>query len=257
MKNVHVGIIGGVHGMGRWLADLLEAEGFTVCVTGRKTPLSSRDVAKVCDVVVVSVPIAATDEVIAEVGPLLKKNQLLMDLTSLKKEPVTRMLASSPAEVVGCHPLFGPFIAQSTGHNIVLCRGRGEKWYDWLKNIFVKTGYTLLEKTPEEHDRMMAIVQALNHFNTIALGMAIAETGVGLEEARQFSTPVFRAKMELIKKVLTESPDLFADIIAGNPHSPEVISIYERVVQKMSKLIRKEDGKKLKEVLKKTAEKLY
>ena len=35
-------------------------------------------------------------------------NALIMDLTSLKKEPVEAMLKYSEAEVIGIHPLFGP-----------------------------------------------------------------------------------------------------------------------------------------------------
>ncbi len=180
MKNITVGIIGGTNGMGRWLADLLKTQGCIVHVTGRKTKMTSKDVANICDVIVVSVPIAATAGVIAEVGPLMKKDQLLMDLTSLKKEPVALMLKHSEADVVGCHPLFGPSITEPAGHTIVLCRGRGDAWYAWIKTLFEKTGYSVLERTPVEHDRMMSIVQTLNHLNTIALGMAIAETGIPL-----------------------------------------------------------------------------
>lgn len=257
MKNITIGIIGGTNGMGRWLAQLLSAQSFSVHVTGRKTPMTAGDVAGCCDVVVVSVPIAATAGVIAEVGPLLKKEQMLMDLTSLKKEPVALMLASSDAEVVGCHPLFGPSVTEAAGHNIVLCRGRGDAWYDWMKNIFEKTGYTLLERTPDEHDRMMAIVQALNHFNTITLGMAIAETGMGLAEVSQFSTPIFQTKMDLVKKIFTESPELYADIIAGNPNIDQVLQTYERVVREIRGLMTANNGRKLQEAMESTAKRLF
>lgn len=257
MKNVRVGIIGGTNGMGRWLADLLKSLKCTVCVTGRKTAMTASDAARSCDVVVVSVPITATAGVIAEIGPLMNKKQLLMDLTSLKKEPVALMLTSSEAEVVGCHPLFGPLIVDASGHNVVLCRGRGEIWYDWLKNIFVKSGYTLLESTPEQHDRMVAIVQALNHFNTIALGMVIAETGMPMAEITKYSTPIFRNKMELVKKVLMETPDLFADIISGNPHTQELVSIYERVVRNMRISLEDGNGRQLKNLMELAAKKLF
>lgn len=257
MKKISVGIIGGTNGMGRWLHDLLAGEGCAVCVTGRKTAMTAKDAANICDVVVVSVPIAATAGVIAQVGPLLKKSQLLMDLTSLKKEPVALMLAHSQAEVVGCHPLFGPSISSAAGHNIVLSRGRGDAWYDWIKNIFTKTGYTILERTPAEHDRMMSIVQALNHLNTIALGLAIAETGIPLAEVSQFSTPVFRTKMDIVKKVFTESPELFADIIARNPDRDHVLATYEQVVRDIRAKLKAENGAELKIIMETAAKKLF
>ena len=257
VKKTIVGIIGGTNGMGRWLADLLTAQGCVVHVTGRKTPMTAVDVAGVCDVVVVSVPIAATAGVIGEVGPLMKKEQLLMDLTSLKKKPVALMLEHSSAEIVGCHPLFGPSITDSAGSNIVLCRGRGDAWYMWIKTIFEKTGYTILERTPAEHDRMMAIVQAINHLNTIALGLAIAETGIPLAEVNQFSTPIFKTKMDIVKKVFTESPELYADIIAGNPNTDNVLRTYERVVRDLRSLVTAGDGATLKSAMEIAAKKLF
>lgn len=257
MKKITVGIIGGTNGMGRWLADLLAKEDCTVHVTGRKTAMTAKDTASVCDVVVVSVPIAATAGVIAEVGPLLKKSQLLMDLTSLKKEPVALMLANSQSEVVGCHPLFGPSIAEAAGHNIVLSRGRGDAWYDWIKNIFAKTGYTILERTPAEHDRMMSIVQVLNHLNTIALGMAIAETGIPLSQVNQFSTPIFKTKMDIVKKVFTESPELYTDIIARNPDRDDVLETYSLVIANIHDLLSSGDGTKLKEAVLAAAKKMF
>ena len=76
--------------------------------------------------VVVSVPIEVTVKVIEQVGPLMQKDALLMDLTSLKAEPVAAMLRSSVAEVIGLHPLFGPAVDTLAGHTHrdLPCAGR-------------------------------------------------------------------------------------------------------------------------------------
>ena len=257
MKHPTVSIIGGTHGMGKWLADLLVNEGCRINIVGRKTRMTAEDAARSSDVIVVSVPIAATSDVIDRVGPLLGQKQFMMDLTSLKKDPVERMLTQSVSEVVGCHPLFGPSIKHAAGHNIVLCPGRGRVWYSWIKNIFQKAGYTLLERTAEEHDRMMAVVQVLNHFNTITLGMAIAATGIPFDEILKFSTPVFRVRMDALRKVLAESPDMYADIIAGNSDSGKILQTYEDVVAGLRKLVSAEDVSLFKSAISSTAQKLY
>ncbi|HBJ74123.1 MAG TPA: hypothetical protein DDY86_00975 [Syntrophaceae bacterium] len=257
MKKTTVGIIGGTNGMGSWLADLLKTQGCLVHVTGRKTQMTATDVARKCDVVVVAVPIAATAVVIKEVGPLMKPDQLLMDLTSLKKEPVALMLAYSGSDVVGCHPLFGPSVTNPAGHQIVLCRGRGDAWYEWIKTVFEKTGYGVLEKTPDEHDRMMSIVQTLNHLNTIALGMAIAESEIPLSEVAQFATPIFKTKMDIVKKIFTETPELYAGIIAGNPDRENVLRTYEKVVQNIRDLAAIGNGERLKKAMQAAAKKLF
>ncbi len=257
MIKTQVGIIGGTNGMGRWLVELLMKQDCVVYVTGRKTKMTAADAAGICDVIVVSVPIAATAGVIAQVGPLLKEEQLFMDLTSLKKEPVTLMLEHSKSQVVGCHPLFGPSVTKPAGHPVVLCRGRGDAGYTWIKTIFEQTGYQVLERTPDEHDRMMSIVQVLNHLNTIALGMAVAGSGIPLTQVNQFSTPVFKTKMDIVKKVFTESPELYADIIARNPDLDEVLQTYAKVVRDIRSLVTAGDGTDLKNAMEDVARKYF
>ena len=257
MKDISVGIIGGTGGMGRWFADLLEKEGHTVHVSGRKTKLSSDDLARICNVVVVSVPISATAEVIKQVGPLLNKDKLLMDLTSLKREPVELMLANTWAEVIGCHPLFGPAIKESEGQNVVLCPGRGTNWYPWLKGLFNKNGFNVLERTAAEHDEMMSIVQVLNHLNTISLGLALMETGQPLDELGKFSTPIFRAKLDIVKKLFTEDPGLYADIITGNHETEKILDIYEHVIREIRSAIKLDGSTGLKDKMEKAAKKLF
>ncbi|MEN6621901.1 MAG: prephenate dehydrogenase/arogenate dehydrogenase family protein [Smithella sp.] len=255
-ESVIVGIIGGTGGMGRWFADLLQKEGFVVHVWGRKSTMSINDLVDLCNVIVVSVPISVTAEMIRQVGPLLTPDKLLMDLTSLKKEPVELMLDYSPAEIVGCHPLFGPNLADIRGQNVVLCHGRGYKWFGWLKEILDKNGLIVMEKEPEEHDKMMAIVQVLNHLNTISLGLVLSETGIPLSEIGKFSTPIFQTKMEIIRKVFTENPGLYTDIIAQNPATINILDVYEKTLVKVRELV-EPDGKRLKEVMELAAKKLF
>lgn len=257
MKKMTAGVIGGTHGMGRWMAGLLRAQGFAVRVAGRETKTTAVGLAGRCDVVVVAVPIAATADVIRKVGPRVKQGRLLMDLTSLKTEPVALMLAHSEADVVGCHPLFGPSVGDPAGHSVVLCRGRGEDGYALMKGVFGKAGYPVLETTPEAHDKMMSVVQALNHFNTIALGMAVAEAGISFPELQPFFTPMFKTKMEMVQKVLTETPGLYADILAGNPRTKKITASYARVVRKMRALMDAGDAAVLKKMMEDTAKTLF
>jgi len=257
MKDITVGVIGGTGGMGRWFADLLQKEGYPVHVWGRKSDMDINDLAALCNVIVIAVPIFATAAMIERVGPLVPEGSLLMDLTSLKKEPVKLMMANSRADVIGCHPLFGPGVDDPTGENVILCSARGRKWLGWLKNILEKNGLVVMEKTPEEHDKMMAIVQVLNHLNTISLGFALTGTGVSLEEISKYATPIFQTKLGIVKKVFTESPGLYADIIAKNPDTDKILKLYEKTLADIRQLIKSGDAARLKDALMQAAEKLF
>ncbi len=257
MKDAVIGIIGGTGGMGRWFADLLHKEGYVVHVWGRKSAMGINDLIKLCNVLVISVPISVTAEMIKKVGPLLPEGSLLMDLTSLKREPVELMLSCSRADVIGCHPLFGPQLTDASGQNVVLCPARGSKWLPWLRSVLQKNGLVVMDKDPEEHDKMMAIVQVLNHLNTISLGLLLAATGIELAEINKLATPIFQTKVEIIKKVFTENPALYTDIIAQNPATLKMLDLYEKALADIRVLLQSGDGTQLKEAIEKAATKLF
>jgi len=229
--------------MGHWFARFLEKEGYTVRVCGRNA--SDADIvemAEICQVVVVSVPIGVTGKIIARVGPHMREASLLMDLTSLKRESVKAMLETSVSEVIGCHPLFGPRLHSIAGQHVVLCPARTGKWISWLTEVFEKNGAFVLAATPEKHDQMMAIIQGLNHFNTILMGLALQKSGVGLSELMKFSTPAFRAKMGIMEKIFCQNHGLYADILTLNPEIRRHIDAYEENAAQLKELIRRGDA---------------
>lgn len=235
---IRIGVIGGTRGMGNWFARLVEKEGYALCVCGRNA--SDADIAKMaadCQVVVVSVPMGVTDKVIAKVGPCMREASLLMDLTSLKQDSVKKMLETSVSEVIGCHPLFGPRVRSIAGQRVVLCPARAGKWLSWLKDLFEKNNVFVLAATPEKHDQMMAIIQGLNHFNTIIMALVLQKAGVSVPELMKFATPAFRAKMGIIKRIFCQNPGLYADILTLNPETRRHIDVYEENVAQLKELI--------------------
>jgi prephenate dehydrogenase len=227
-----IGIIGGTGGMGRWFAAFFENEGHPVRVSGKATGPRPAEMAAACPVVIVSVPIGVTEEVVREVGPHMKRESLLMDLTSLKAEPVRAMLASSASEVIGLHPLFGPSVPSIEGQNIAICPARGETWLPRVRGILEGCGAKLVETTPERHDEVMAVVQTLNHLDTIVIGLAVRRSGIDRGTLETFSTPLFRGKLEMIDRVFSNA-GLHAEIIAANPHREKMIGLYREILDRV------------------------
>ena len=169
-----VAVVGGRGAMGALIARMFGDLGHSVLVTDHETELSPGDAAEVADVIVISVPIDVTEQVIREVGPRLRPESLLMDVTSVKSEPVRAMLESTKANVVGTHPMFGPSVHSLQGQRVVVCRSRGDHWANWVSAMFTARGLAVVETTPEHHDRMMATVQVLTHFQTQVHGLTLA-----------------------------------------------------------------------------------
>lgn len=244
-----IGIIGGTGGMGKWFASFFQQEGYSVQISGRNTGPGPRQMAADCPVVIVSVPIEATEDVIRKVGPCMPRKSVLMDLTSLKESPVMTMLETSVSEVIGIHPLFGPRVTSLNGQNIAICPSRGKRWLSWLKGILEKNGANLVETTPERHDKMMALIQALNHFSTVIMGLTLAGSGVSPEELRRFSTPVFRERLDHLNRVVAH-PDLYAHLIAGNPHTDKILTSYRKIIDEFLALLRNGNAAALTKMIK-------
>ena len=251
MNEFEIGIIGGTGGIGKWFAAFFAGAGYPVHVAGRYTGKPLPELAESCRVIIVAVPIAATLDVIRSVGPHLPKDALLMDFTSLKEAPVRAMLEATAADVIGCHPLFGPDCPSLAGQNIVLCPGRGDRWLKRIEEIFAKGGARVTVATPSEHDRMMALIQGLTHLDTVLMGLALRDAGAEPEALAAFSTPVFRTKQAIIEKVFTLRPEMYAEILTGNPALSEIIGRYEQNLSRLKELILHGDAAGLTALLKK------
>lgn len=246
-----IGIIGGTGGIGKWFARFFEEEGHTVHVSGRRTGLSPREMADACAVVIVAVPIGDTVSMIERVGPLIRKENLLMDFTSLKAAQVEAMLRASGSEVIGMHPLFGPDVPSLAGQNVILCPARGEKWLDWLTGILRKHDAAITVSDPRRHDELVSLVQAMNHLNTMTFALALRDSGIDPKELESYSTPIFRIKQGIINRICSNNPRLYAEIIAFNPCKDRILELYSRSLSDLKTLIDRNDTEGLAKLLSK------
>lgn len=237
METRTVAVIGGGGAMGRCIAGLFSDLGHTVLIADLDTELTPVEAAKSADVVVISVPIDCTVDVIRQVGPHVREDAVMTDITSIKTEPVRAMLESTRANVVGMHPLFGPSVHSLQGQRIALTPDRGGDWIEWLEKMFEARGLVTIRTTPEDHDRAMAVVQVLTHFSTEATGLALARYGVPFDKTLEFTSPVYLMETLMTARHFAQSPDLYASIQMSNPETPVVIETFKRAVESLEKSV--------------------
>ena len=231
------GIIGGTGRMGRLFAGVFRRAGYEVMVSGRSTKITSHDIAQECDLVMVSVPIRDTVRVIEEIAPLLKKNQLLCDLTSLKAAPVASMLKSR-AEVIGLHPMFGPSVTSLKRQTIIACPARAASTtIQAFLDVFRNEGAVCTITDPDEHDRVMAVVQGLTHFVTLCIAESIRRLNIDIEKTRSFTSPVYQIELGLVGRLLSQDSDLYGSILQENPYVPEVLAACRSSVQDLQEIV--------------------
>lgn len=236
-----VAVIGGHGEMGQCMAKLFGDLGHAVMIADLDTSLTPEQAALVADVVVISVPIDRTVEVVRQLGPLVRKDALMIDVTSIKKQPLEAMLEACEASVVGTHPLFGPSVHSVQGQRVVLCRGRGDAWFDWLYRMFHARGLVIKEATPEDHDHAMAVVQVLVHFSTEVMGRTLADIGVDIRETLAFTSPVYLMELLMTARHFAQSPELYASIEMSNPETPKVTEAFVRAAHHLQDMVSTQD----------------
>lgn len=236
-----VAIIGGKGGIGRRMEQLFRELGHTVLIVDVDTALTAPEAAARADVTLISVPISLTEQVISEVGPHVPEHGLLMDVTSIKGAPLDAMLRATRGSVVGTHPMFGPGVHSLQGQRVVFCAGRGETWSEWVKANFRARGLVVTEASADEHDRAMALVQVLTHYQTQVLGLTLARLGAPLAESLKFTSPAYLMELYVAARHFGQDPALYGPIEMGNPLTEQVTSTFGAAAETIRRMLRDRD----------------
>ncbi len=236
-----IAIIGGHGRIGRVMARLFGDLGHRLLLVDTDTALRAEEAAAVADVVVVSVPIDVTDAVIRAVGPHVREDALLMDVTSVKEAPLQTMLEVTGASVVGTHPMFGPSVHTLQGQRVVICRGRGDTWADWVAQSFSARGLVITETTAAQHDRAMSVVQVLTHFQTQVQGLTLSRLGLPLAETLPFTSPAYLLELYVAARHFAQDSALYGSIEMRNPRTAEITAAFGQSVQDVADILARGD----------------
>ncbi len=172
-----------------------------------------------CDVLVLAVPVSTLADAIRALRPHLQPGTIVIDVGSVKIEPVRIMLDELPpfVEIIGSHPLFGPQSAKDgvAGHRIAWCPVRGRsagRIAAFLRHVLK---LDVIRTTPDEHDRQMAVVQGLTHL--------IAKVLVRMEPLpTRMATRSFDLILQATDMVRHDAPAVYEAIERANPHAAAV-----------------------------------
>ena len=224
-------IVGGYGKLGGLFARYLRASGYPISILDREDWAVAESILANADVVIVSVPINLTLETIERLKPYLTENMLLADLTSVKREPLEKMLEIHSGAVLGLHPMFGPDIASMAKQVVVRCDGRFSERYEWLLEQIQIWGAKVYQTDATEHDHNMTYIQALRHFSTFANGLHLSKQPINLANLLALSSPIYRLELAMIGRLFAQDAELYADIIMDKPENLAVIETLKKTYE--------------------------
>ncbi|MEM2878300.1 MAG: prephenate dehydrogenase/arogenate dehydrogenase family protein [Candidatus Hadarchaeales archaeon] len=225
----------GAGSMGTWFARLMKKLGeVTVSDINRSTAesvarelnISASTLEKAvmkADVVLIAVPVSETPGMVKKVSGIVKKNPLIMDISSVKSEVVDTMKNMNVrAELASIHPLFGPGATTVDGKDFISVPVKTGKRYRGFIKFLRDNGARITETNADEHDRVMSIIQSLTHF-TIMAYIASMGSCKDFKKIGRMKTPLFTELRELAKCMLSANPEVYGEI--------QVHNIYSRMVR--------------------------
>ncbi|AJI75871.1 prephenate dehydrogenase family protein [Francisella philomiragia subsp. philomiragia ATCC 25015] len=182
------------------------------------------------DIIILSVPIYLTDEIIKKTIPYLSEGTILADYTSIKKEPLDSMLANYDGPVVGLHPIFGPTISSPDNQVIVVCDGKQQDKYQYFIDDLARIGFSIEKMTAKEHDEAMTFIQGIEHFSVYCLGLFLKHKNVDIQKMLKLASPVYKMELNIVGRLFSQGPGLYADIIMSDKQRQQTIAQFAEFV---------------------------
>ncbi|UZR93879.1 prephenate dehydrogenase/arogenate dehydrogenase family protein [Chondrinema litorale] len=250
IKSLRYGVIGGSQGMGSWFVNYLKDKNCEVTFSSNDESSqwsSNKELVENSDVIFLSVPITFMQAVIKEIFPYLNQ-KILIEVCSVKKfiiDEYNSLQKENPeinVEFHSFHPMFSQRVSSLEGQVFLYCfksndRGFFSAFNQWL----IADQAEIFDLDYIRHDKVMGVVQGLNHFNIFVSARALEQAGHNLGKIKDVSSPPYRIFLIFFSRYVLQDPALYADIQMYNEFVPEVLAIFKQEVDNLYNIILKKD----------------
>jgi chorismate mutase / prephenate dehydrogenase len=242
-------VIGGAGKMGRWFAEFMASQGFTVDVADpagappgfthvadwRASPLGH-------DFIVIATPLGATDKILREIA-MRRPKGVIFDLGSLKSplRAGLNALKSHGCRVTSLHPMFGPDTELLSGRHVIFVEAGSPEATQAARDLFASTMVEQVVMSLDDHDRLIAYVLGLSHALNIAFFTALAESGEAAPKLAKLSSTTFDSQLDVATKVAQESPELYFEIQSLNDYGSESLEALAQAVERLRSAVLSQD----------------
>ena len=176
------------------------------------------------DIVLLSVPVAASETPFRAIYPLIEPSMLVMDVGSTKRDVVDaarRVLKEKVRSFVPAHPITGKEVSGVAHADATLYSGRkviltplthtDPALVQKATDVWSAIGAQVLRMTPENHDAAFAAVSHLPHLLAFAYFSSVAKQPAG-KDFLSLAGPGFRD----FTRIAASDPEMWRDVLMSN-----------------------------------------
>jgi prephenate dehydrogenase len=194
------------------------------------------------DIVLIAVPVSATETTLRAIRHIVEPGMLVMDVGSTKRDVVDaarRVLRERIGSFVPAHPIAGKEVSGIQSADGTLYNGRqviitplpqtAPELVQKATDVWSAIGAQVLKMTPENHDAAFAAVSHLPHLLAFAYFSAVVNQPAG-RDFLSLAGPGFRD----FTRIAASSPETWRDILVSNRE--EVLKQSQRFRQALDAL---------------------
>ncbi|MEP7298272.1 MAG: prephenate dehydrogenase/arogenate dehydrogenase family protein [Burkholderiales bacterium] len=176
------------------------------------------------DIVLIAVPVAATEATFKAIRHLIEPGVLIMDVGSTKRDVVDaarRVLKENIVSFVPAHPIAGKEVAGISNADATLYQGRqviltplpqtSPELVQRATDVWAAIGAQVLRMTPENHDGAFAAVSHLPHMLAFAYFNSVAKQPAG-RDYLSLAGPGFRD----FTRIAASDVTMWRDVLMSN-----------------------------------------
>jgi len=210
------------------------------------------------DIVLLAVPVSATEATFKAIRHLITGNMLIMDVGSTKRDVVDaarRVLRDHVGSFVPAHPITGKEVSGVEHADVDLYQGKQviltpidrtqANHLVRARTVWESLGCQVVEMSPESHDAAFAAVSHMPHLIAFALMHAIANQPAG-KDFLGLAGPGFRD----FTRIAASDPKMWRDILLANRHELiEQAKIFQRSFYNMLEQVEQGDADALEQMI--------
>jgi prephenate dehydrogenase len=215
------------------------------------------------DIVLLAVPVSATEATFKAIRHLVGPNTLIMDVGSTKRDVVDaarRVLRDNVGSFVPCHPITGKEVSGVEHADVDLYAGKQviltpiERTFtvqlQKAVDVWTALGCHVLKMSPQSHDAAYAAVSHLPHLIAFALINGITGQDHG-KDYMSLAGPGFRD----FTRIAASDPKMWRDILIANREELLAQSkIFQETLQSLEQLISSSSGDALETMIEQASE---